>query len=168
MPQTTRNFAPSHLMESAHHVADQYLTHPMEKVREKIPAALEKVKTTTSHMPPTPFLALTVGSVVFSGAMTFRRLQRIDRKSAWALAGLWAPSLLLAGVYGKLLQNYRSNPSNGPRTPDVIYHPSEVAAGPRHMSIAEPRKTEADDFISYKSATSNISPSGKGTGGYSY
>lgn len=80
-----------------------------EKFRETIPQDLREGKVTkrveeiTGRVPSIGFLGLAVGSMALSAGLA------VMKKRDWAtFVGLWAPSLLLIGVYNKLVKLHGS------------------------------------------------------------
>lgn len=81
----------SDLSEKAQDVASQP-PHEGEMTR--------KIEQQTAKIPSVSFLGLAVGSMVASAALAFFA----RRKELANFVGLWAPSLLLIGVYNKLVK----------------------------------------------------------------
>ena len=60
----------------------------------------KKVEHETAKIPSSVYLLLAVGSMVASGTLAL-----IKEQKAWAnFVGLWVPSLLLLGIYNKLVK----------------------------------------------------------------
>lgn len=82
----------------------------MDKISEKIHQAAsgavkegevtKKIEQQTAKIPSIGFLGLAVGSMLASAGLAFLA----DRKDLANFVGLWAPSLLLIGVYNKLVK----------------------------------------------------------------
>lgn len=70
----------------------------------------KKIEQQTAKIPSIGFLGLAVGSMVASAALAFVA----QRKELANFVGLWAPSLLLIGIYNKLVKlegsDFRSHP----------------------------------------------------------
>ncbi len=70
----------------------------------------KRIEQQTAKIPSIGFLGLAVGSMVASAALAFVA----DRKELANFVGLWAPSLLLIGIYNKLVKlegsDFRTNP----------------------------------------------------------
>lgn len=82
----------------------------MDKISEKLHQAAsggtgegevtKKIEQQTAKIPSIGFLGLAVGSMLASAGLAFLA----DRKDLANFVGLWAPSLLLIGVYNKLVK----------------------------------------------------------------
>lgn len=59
-----------------------------------------KIESYTSRTPSMVYLGLAVGSIVLSGALAATR----NKKSTATFVGLWAPTILLIGIYNKLVK----------------------------------------------------------------
>ncbi len=79
------------LASQAHEVASQ-APHEGQMTR--------RIEQQTAKIPSVGFLGLAVGSMVASAALAFFA----QRKELATFVGLWAPSLLLIGVYNKLVK----------------------------------------------------------------
>lgn len=70
----------------------------------------KRIEQQTAKIPSIGFLGLAVGSMVASAALAFVA----QRKDLANFVGLWAPSLLLIGIYNKLVKlegsDFRSHP----------------------------------------------------------
>ena len=70
----------------------------------------KRIEQQTAKIPSIGFLGLAVGSMVASAALAFVA----QRKELANFVGLWAPSLLLVGIYNKLVKlegsDFRSHP----------------------------------------------------------
>lgn len=70
----------------------------------------KRIEQQTAKIPSIGFLGLAVGSMVASAALAFVA----DRKELANFVGLWAPSLLLIGIYNKLVKlegsDFRTHP----------------------------------------------------------
>jgi hypothetical protein len=72
----------------------------------------KRIEQQTAKIPSIGFLGLAVGSMVASAALAFVA----QRKELANFVGLWAPSLLLIGIYNKLVKlegsDFRSHPQH--------------------------------------------------------
>jgi len=72
----------------------------------------KRIEQQTAKIPSIGFLGLAVGSMVASATLAFVA----QRKELANFVGLWAPSLLLIGIYNKLVKlegsDFRSRPQN--------------------------------------------------------
>lgn len=60
----------------------------------------KKVEQVTARVPSMTYLGLAVGSIILSASIAAFS----ERKSVANFVGLWAPTLLLIGVYNKLVK----------------------------------------------------------------
>lgn len=81
----------SKLSSEAKHLAEQPV-HEGKMTR--------KIEQQTAKIPSIGFLGLAVGSMVASAALAFFA----QKKEMATFVGLWAPSLLLIGIYNKLVK----------------------------------------------------------------
>jgi hypothetical protein len=88
---TGKSGIPSNLSDQAQDIASQ---PPQEGEMTK------RIEQQTAKIPSIGFLGLAVGSMVASAALAFFA----QRKELATFVGLWAPSLLLIGVYNKLVK----------------------------------------------------------------
>lgn len=75
----------------------------LESQREgKFTKAIEKQ---TAKLPSTLYLGLAAGSIVLSAALAMS-----EKRKGWAnFVGLWVPSILLLGVYNKIVKTQGSD-----------------------------------------------------------
>jgi hypothetical protein len=158
------------IKDSAHELAGKY--------SNQFPEAIHRVEETTSKLPPSGYLALALGSMAISAGLALIP----SRKTAATFVGLWVPSLLLMGIYTKLVSNSnssahfsrRSSDFNGSSRNSILPEDHSFSAegdaqiNPKAIRAVTPHTAPDDDIVSYKRPHAPKSPSGKGTGGYSY
>lgn len=78
----------------------QEFKNPLEQDLPREGRLTKAIEKQTAKVPSVGYLGLAVGSMLISaGVMIFAR-----RKEAANFIGLWAPSLLLIGIYNKLVK----------------------------------------------------------------
>jgi hypothetical protein len=78
-------------------------SNTIQGIRETPPHEGEltkKIEETTSKIPSVGFLSVAIGSMFLSATLLFAS----DRKEYANFVGLWVPSLLLMGIYNKLVK----------------------------------------------------------------
>jgi hypothetical protein len=88
----------SKLSSQAHEIASQAQEFASQPPHEG--KVTKRIEQQTAKIPSIGFLGLAVGSMVASAALAFFA----QKKELATFVGLWAPSLLLIGVYNKLVK----------------------------------------------------------------
>ena len=70
----------------------------IEDVKAKVTDMTEKVSDVSAKIPPSAFLAMALGSVAISASVA----ALTGRKSLANFFGLWAPTLMMIGVFSQM------------------------------------------------------------------
>lgn len=94
------------------------LTHPIgreEPHHFREGELTRKIEERTAQIPSATFLGLALGSMILSaGLVVFSK-----RKDLSTFVGQWAPTLLMIGIYNKLVKQQGSDPQHRPMIQEV-------------------------------------------------